>query len=312
MIETYFIRPRLDRRTKTPTEIRNALREAMAQKEMVRFFGVTSPIEAIILEEQAVKTSAKLGCYISGAGTSTFFGLPDIGLLTREELAWSTNQIAQSTNLPILVDIDTGYGDIEETVQALEKAGATALHMEDQEFPKRCGHLDGKSVVGTDLMQTRIQDAKRAQSDPSLILMARSDAKAIEGLDGMIARLQAYGEAGADAFFPEAVTSLQEFKALKEMLGKPCLANLTENGKTPLGVEKELNELGYEIVLYPVSFLRAQMKLVEESVGEIITRGNKDFENKVMARGQCMHYLRYDDYVEQDKELAGHGVEVKG
>ncbi len=307
----YFVRERLYPKTKTAPEIRAEFKANIEEGQFYRFFGVTSAIEAIILQDYARKSNVDIGLYVSGAGTSTYLGLPDIGIMSLDEVVMMTKIIARATDLPVLVDIDTGYDDVAKAVKVLEDAGATAVHLEDQVFPKRCGHLDGKDVIDTDAMKKKVSSAVKARKDKNFMVMARSDAKAVEGMNGLISRLSSYAEAGADLIFPEAMTNLKEFEQVRNAIDVPLLANLTENGKTPLGIENELKEMGYGIALYPVTFLRSHMQFVESAVVDIVDEGTKSYEDFVMPRNQCMTYLRYEDYVAADEKLAGHGQKIK-
>ncbi len=303
MSNDYFVRDRLTPKVKTATEIREQLKKDFQHKKSLSFVGVTQAIEAIIIERQAIELSKPTGLYLSGAGLSTSLGLPDIGVMSLEQLAYAVKAITDVTNLPLLVDIDTGYGDVCGAIKVLEAAGASMVHIEDQLFPKRCGHLDGKDLVSSDEMCEKIKQAVKARCDSNFMIMARSDARAVEGFEGMISRLKAYHEAGADTLFPEAMTSLDDFKKVKDVFADiPLLANLTENGKTPLGLEESLKALGYGVLLYPVSLMRMHMQMVEDKIKTVLTSGNLELEQDVMARKKCMSYLLYDLYVEQDSK----------
>lgn len=299
----YFARSAITPKVKTSEQIRLDLKRSFDQGMTLSFIGVTHPIEAMIIEKQASVFNRPTGLYLSGAGLSTSLGLPDIGVMSLDQLVYAVKHIATVTNLPLLVDIDTGYGDVETAISKLEDAGATLIHIEDQLFPKKCGHLDGKELVSQKEMIAKIQQACSARKDPHFMIMARSDARAVEGFDAMVSRLKAYKVAGADALFPEAMTSLDDFSKVKqEITDIPLLANLTENGKTPLGLEKGLRELGYGILLYPVTLMRAHMKYVEDKMQILLQEGNEKLETDVMARATCMDYLLYDAYKDQDKK----------
>lgn len=308
--DDYFVRERLYPKKKTSFEIREEFKTNIKEGHFYRFFGVTSAIEAMILQDYARKTHVDIGLYISGAGTSTYLGVPDIGIMSLEEVVMMTKIVARATDLPVLVDIDTGYDDVAKAVKVLEEAGASAVHLEDQVFPKRCGHLDGKEVIDTASMKKKIASAVKARNDKNFMVMARSDAKAVEGMNGLISRLVDYVDAGADLIFPEAMNTLKEFEQVRDVLSVPLLANLTENGKTPLGIELELKEMGYGIALYPVTFLRSHMQFVENAVVDIVDGGTKSYNDFVMPRNQCMYYLQYDEYVASDEKLAGHGQKI--
>ena len=299
----YFVRDRLTPKVKTATEIRQSLKQSFEKGETFSFVGVTQAIEAMIVERQAAELNRPTGLYMSGAGLSTSLGLPDIGVMSLDQLVYAVEAIASVTNLPLLVDIDTGYGDVALTMKRLEQAGATMIHIEDQLFPKRCGHLDGKDLVSTEEMCAKIKQAVEAREDKNFLIMARSDARAVESFDGMMDRLKAYLEAGADTLFPEAMTSLDDFKQVKDVFpNTPLLANLTENGKTPLGLETDLRALKYGVLLYPVTLMRTHMKYVEDKMKSLLEVGTASLEQDVMVRQKCMSYLLYDDYVDQDNK----------
>ncbi len=240
--------------TVTPHEKRVALRERLAAGGLLRFPGAFTPLTAPLIQEKGFE-----GVYVSGAVVSAELGLPDIGLTTLTEVAARAQQIARMTDLPVLVDADTGFGEpmnVARTVQTLEDAGVAALHIEDQVNPKRCGHLDGKAVVDAETAVKRIRAAADARRDADLVIMARTDVRAIEGLDAAVARARQLVDAGADAIFPEAMADLREFEAIASAVDVPVLANMTEFGKSALFTARELADAGVRIVIYPVTLLR--------------------------------------------------------
>ncbi len=209
------------------------------------------------------------GVYISGAVLSADLGLPDIGLTTLTEVAGRSQQIARVTDLPCLVDADTGFGEpmnVARTVQMLEDAGVAGLHIEDQVHPKRCGHLDGKQVVDESTALKRIRAAVDARRDPDLLVMARTDVRGVDGMAAAVDRARALVDAGADAIFPEAMADLAEFEAMRAAVDVPILANMTEFGKSELFTTQQLADVGVNIVIYPVSLLRLAMGAAERGL----------------------------------------------
>jgi methylisocitrate lyase len=237
--------------------------------------------------------------YISGAGmANSTAGVPDIGLLTLTEVARLAGYIANAVNIPAIVDADTGFGGAENvarTIRELESAGLAGCHIEDQEFPKRCGHLAGKSIVDVEEMVGKIKAAVASRRDPDFFIMARTDARAIEDLKGAVKRAQAYVEAGADAIFPEALQSTEEFKTFAGEIKAPLLANMTEFGKSPLLSFKELSDLGYRMVIYPMSAFRVSMKASEEFLRDLKKQGTQSgWIDKMQTRQELYELLDYD------------------
>src|SRR6202171_86079 len=233
--------------------------------------------------------------YISGAGmANSTAGVPDIGLLTLTEVARLAGYIANAVNIPAIVDADTGFGGAENvarTIRELESAGLAGCHIEDQEFPKRCGHLAGKSIVDVEEMVGKIKAAVASRRDLDFFIMARTDARAIEDLKGAVKRAQAYVEAGADAIFPEALQSAEEFKTFAGEIKAPLLANMTEFGKSPLLLFKELSDLGYRMVIYPMSAFRVSMKASEEFLRDLKKQGTQSGWIEKMQTGQELYEL---------------------
>src|SRR3954453_10147385 len=254
-----------------PQEKRVALRTALASGKLLRFPGAFSPLVAMLIDRYGFD-----GVYVSGAALSADLGLPDIGLTTLTEVAGRSQQIARVTDLPALVDADTGFGEpmnVARSIQVLEDAGVAGMHLEDQVNPKRCGHLDGKQVVGTDTAVKRIRAAVQARRDPDFLVMARSDVRGVEDLPATIDRLKALVGAGADAVFPEALTSLDEFAAGRAAIDVPILANMTEFGRSALFDHAQLRDVGVNLVIHPVSLLRLAMGAAERGLAELKARG---------------------------------------
>ena len=248
--------------------------------------------------------------YQSGAALSAeLASVPDIGLITATEFAEQGRYLAGAVEIPVISDADTGFGEalaVERTVQLFEAAGLAGLHLEDQQMPKRCGHLSGKSLVPTREMVGKVQAAVAARRDPDFVLIARTDARATEGMDAAIERAQAYVEAGADMIFPEAMESPEEFGRFAEELSVPLLANMTEFGKSPLLTAKELGELGYAAVLFPVTMFRVANKAVEAALGQLAAEGTQNgFLEKMQTRAELYDYLGYEGYDQRDRHYFG-------
>jgi methylisocitrate lyase len=241
--------------------------------------------------------------YISGAGLANCTaGLPDVGLLTLNEVATLAGFIAHAVKIPAIVDADTGFGGAENlgrTIYELENAGLAGCHIEDQEFPKRCGHLSGKRLVETDEMTAKIRAAVAAKRDRDFLLIARTDARALENFDGAVRRANAYVAAGADAIFPEALQTKDEFRDFAREVKVPLLANMTEFGKSPLLKVEELKELGYRMVIFPQSAFRVSMKTTEEFFRALRTAGSpNDWLERMQSRQELYRLLDYDPAAE--------------
>jgi methylisocitrate lyase len=234
-------------------------------------------------------------------------GLPDVGLTTLSEIAARGGAIARATDLPALIDADTGFGEplnMARTIQTLEDAGLSGCHLEDQVNPKRCGHLDGKTLVTTQAMVEKIRAAVGARCDKNFVIMARTDARASKGLNGAIARAKAYVDAGADAIFPEALADEGEFDAFRKAIKVPLLANMTEFGKSKLLTTKQLSALGFNIVIYPVTTLRLAMKAIEDGLAAIKSDGTQEsLLDKMQTRAELYELIRYKDYEQFDKDV---------
>ena len=244
--------------------------------------------------------------YISGAGmANATAGVPDIGLLTMTEVVGLAGYVANAVSIPAIVDADTGFGgseNVARTIRELEKAGLAGCHIEDQEFPKRCGHLTGKSVVDVDEMTAKIEAAVNARRDDDFVIIARTDSRAVEDFDSAVKRARRYLDAGADAIFPEALQNVDEFKAFAQEVKAPLLANMTEFGKSPLLSFEELAALGYKMVIFPQSAFRVSMKASEDFLRDLKKEGTpSDWINKMQTRGQLYELLDYDPAAESWK-----------
>ncbi|MFC7862482.1 methylisocitrate lyase [Streptomyces murinus] len=279
----------------TPAERRRALRGRLEEDRLLMMPGALNPLSARLIQDTGFEAA-----YLSGAVLAADLGLPDIGLTTSTEIAARAQQTTRATDLPVLIDADTGFGEpmnAARTVQLMEDAGLAGLHLEDQVNPKRCGHLDGKSVVAREEMTRRIRAAVDARRDPGFLLMARTDARAIEGLDAAIDRAKAYVDAGADAIFPEALADEREFEAFRAAVDVPLLANMTEFGKSRLLDARTLQNLGYDIALYPVTLLRLAMGAVEDGLRTLAAEGTQEsLLPRMQTRSRLYELLGYADY----------------
>jgi methylisocitrate lyase len=242
--------------------------------------------------------------YISGAGlANATAGVPDIGLLTLTEVAQLAGYIASAVTIPAIVDADTGFGGPENaarTIQELERAGLAGCHIEDQEFPKRCGHLAGKSLIPIAEMEEKIAVAVSARRDPSFLVIARTDARGVEDFESAVKRAQKYVEAGADAIFPEALQKPDEFRDFAKQIKVPLLANMTEFGKSPLLSLRQLADLGYRMVIFPMSAFRVAMRASEEFLHDLKEKGTQsDWVAKMQTRQQLYDLLKYDPTAER-------------
>lgn len=250
--------------------------------------------------------------YLSGAAFSAgVLALPDVGLFTLTELAQQTTYLTRSCGLPLIVDADTGFGEalnVERTVIELEAAGAAAIQLEDQQFPKRCGHLAGKSLIEPEAMCAKLRAAVGAKNDPSLVIIARTDARGVTSLADAIERAQRYLDAGADWIFPEALQSKDEFADFAQAIEAPLVANMTEFGKSPLLALDELAELGYSVVLYPVTLLRVAMKAMESVLNVMAVDGTQaDLLDLMQTRDELYELLDYKLFEERDRAHFGKG-----
>ncbi len=281
-------------------------------RELISQGAVAMPGAFNALTAMQIERAGFDAVYVSGAGLSAARGLPDIGLLSMTEVVSDAQTIATAVTIPALADADTGYGaplSVMRTVREFEGAGLAGIQLEDQQEPKRCGHLSGKSLVTTTDMKRKVAAAVQARQDPDFLIVARTDARAVEGLPAAVERACAYVEAGADAVFPEALETAEEFRTFAQQLSKAgvkalLVANMTEFGKTPCLSLREFEELGYRVILFPVTALRIAMKAIEEMLTELRASGTqRDMIKKMQTRQQLYDLLRYDDYTAQDRSL---------
>ena len=290
------------RATKTATEKRESFRQALSSGKLLRMPGAFSPLVAMQIEQHGFQ-----GVYVSGAILSADLGLPDIGLTTLSEVSDRARAIARVTNLPTIVDIDTGFGEVASvarTVQMLEDAGLCGCHLEDQQFPKRCGHLDNKTLVDPAEMSQKIKAAVGAKNDENFLVIARTDARGVDGLDAAIDRAKQYVDAGAEMIFPEALADEGEFAKFREAVNVPLLANMTEFGKSPLLNADQLTNLGYNVAIYPVTLLRLAMHAAEQGLKTLASEGTQEsIVPNMQTRAQLYELLQYMSYQEFDEKL---------
>jgi methylisocitrate lyase len=287
---------------------RARFRSALESGRLQRLPGAFSPLVAKLIAELGFD-----GVYVSGAVLAADLGLPDIGLTTLTEVSTRGGQIAAVTDLPTLIDADTGFGEpmsAARTVTVLEDAGLSGCHLEDQVNPKRCGHLDGKAVVPASEMIKRLRAALSARRDPNFIVSARTDAAGIEGLPAAIERAKAYADAGADLIFTEALHTPAEFEQFRAAVDTPLLANMTEFGKSQLLTADQLSDIGYNVVIYPVTTLRLAMYAVEVGLREIADTGTQSgLLNRMQHRSRLYELLRYADYNQFDSDIYNFALE---
>ncbi len=273
--------------------------------KILRVPGAYNPLTAKLIEEIGYDA-----IYVSGGVMSNDLGYPDIGLTTLEDVSNRSKQIARVTNLPTIVDIDTGFKNCKNTIQTFEKAGVTAVHIEDQIERKRCGHLDNKELISTKKMVKKINECIQSRKDKNFKIIARSDAKSVEGIDKMIDRCKAYIDAGAEIIFPEALRNEKEFEKVRKSLDVYLLANMTEFGKSELLNYKKLEQLGYNIVIYPVTTQRLAMKNVEDGLRAIFADGHqKKIIDKMQTRKRLYDLVEYEKYNSLDKKIYNFSTE---
>ena len=287
---------------KSAQEKRRDLRAMLADGKLHQFPGAFNPLCARLIERKGFD-----GVYVSGAVMAADLGLPDIGIANQEEVVRRGQQTARVTDLPAIIDIDTGFGEpmsAARTVRLMEEAGLAGCHIEDQVMPKRCGHLDGKEIVSREDMVQRVRAAADGRTDDGFVLIARSDARAVEGLDQAIDRMKAYVDAGADMLFPEALKSTEEFERVRAAIDVPMLANMTEFGKSRLLNKSELESLGFNMVIYPVTTLRLAMGEAERGLDAILKHGDQNSVlDRMQHRRDLYELLDYEAYARFDQNL---------
>jgi methylisocitrate lyase len=290
---------------KNASEKRSDFVNALKSKKLLRFPGAYNPLCAKLIAEIGFD-----GVYISGAVLSNDLGIPDIGLTTLDYVSNRSEQITKVTDLPTIVDADTGFGNCSKTIETLEKKGLAGCHLEDQVAEKRCGHLDNKELVSKEEMVQKIKDSVKARKDKNFLIIARTDANSVEGLEKTIDRIKAYEDAGADMIFPEAMKDEREFEKVRKNSKTFLLANMTEFGKSKLLTQSELESLGYNLVIYPVTSQRLAMKNVEDGLKSIFVKGHQnEIINKMQTRKRLYELVEYEKYNTPEKKITDFSTE---
>ena len=281
------------------TQKRIDLDTKLKSNKILRVPGAYNPLTAKLIEEIGYDA-----VYVSGGVMANDLGFPDIGLTTLQDVSTRSYLISRVTNLPTIVDIDTGFKSCKETIETFEEFGVAAVHLEDQIEQKRCGHLDNKELISKEKMVSKIKECVSSRKDNNFKIIARSDAKNVEGIDSMIDRCKAYVDAGAEVIFPEALKDEKEFELVRKSLGCYLLANMTEFGKSKLLNYKQLEDLGYNIVIYPVSTQRLAMKNVEDGLRAIFADGHQNnIIDKMQTRKRLYDLVEYEKYNALDEKI---------
>ena len=281
------------------TQKRIDLDTKLKSNKILRVPGAYNPLTAKLIEEIGYDA-----IYVSGGVMANDLGFPDIGLTTLQDVSTRSYLISRVTNLPTIVDIDTGFKSCKETIETFEEFGIAAVHLEDQIEQKRCGHLDNKELISKERMINKIKECVSARKDKNFKIIARSDAKSVEGIDSMIDRCKSYVDAGAEVIFPEALKDEKEFELVRKSLDCYLLANMTEFGKSKLLNYKQLENLGYNIVIYPVSTQRLAMKNVEDGLRAIFADGHQNnIIDKMQTRKRLYDLVEYEKYNALDEKI---------
>ena len=284
---------------KNSSEKRIELKNKLNKQKILKFPGAYNPLTAKLIAEIGFE-----GVYISGGVMANDLGVPDIGLTTLKEVSYRANQISRVTDLPTIVDVDTGFGNCKKTIETFENLGLSGCHIEDQIDQKRCGHLDNKEIIPSAIMVNKIKTAVKAKKDKNFLVIARTDANSVEGLKKTIDRVKAYEDAGADIIFPEAMKNEKEFEQIRKNSKVNLLANMTEFGKSKLLSANELENLGYNIVIYPVTTQRLAMKSVEDGLRAIMNDGHQNnVIDKMQTRKRLYELVEYEKYNTPDKKI---------
>ena len=284
---------------KNSSEKRIELKNKLKKQKILKFPGAYNPLTAKLIAEIGFE-----GIYISGGVMANDLGVPDIGLTTLKEVSYRANQISRVTDLPTIVDVDTGFGNCKKTIETFENLGLSGCHIEDQIDQKRCGHLDNKEIIPSAIMVNKIKTAVKAKKDKNFLVIARTDANSVEGLKKTIDRVKAYEDAGADIIFPEAMKDEKEFEQIRKNSKANLLANMTEFGKSKLLSANELENLGYNIVIYPVTTQRLAMKSVEDGLRTIMNDGHQNnIIDKMQTRKRLYELVEYEKYNTPDKKI---------
>ena len=290
---------------KSASEKRSDFVKKLKSKKLLRFPGAYNPLCAKLISEIGFD-----GVYISGGVMSNDLGLPDIGLTTLDQVSYRGNQIARVTDLPTIVDADTGFGDCKKTISTFENKGLAGCHIEDQIAEKRCGHLDNKELITKEEMVKKIKESVESRKDKNFLIIVRTDANTVEGIDKTLDRIKAYEDAGADMIFPEAMKDEKEFEKVRKISKGYLLANMTEFGKSKLFNYKELENIGYNIVIYPVSTQRLAMKNVEDGLRAIFDDGHQNnVIDKMQTRKRLYDLVEYEKYNSLDEKIYNFSTE---
>ena len=290
---------------KTIKEKRSNFVEKLKSKKLLRFPGAYNPLCAKLIEEIGFD-----GVYISGGVMSNDLGLPDIGLTTLNQVSYRASQITKVTDLPTIVDADTGFNGCAKTISTFEEKGLAGCHIEDQIAEKRCGHLDNKELISKEEMVKKIKECVSSRKNNNFLIIARTDANSVEGLDKTLDRIKAYEDAGADMIFPEAMKDEKEFETVRKISKKYLLANMTEFGKSKLLNKSELENLGYNVVIYPVSTQRLAMKNVEDGLKSIFKSGDQNnIIDKMQTRKRLYELVEYEKYNTPNKKITDFSTE---
>ena len=284
---------------KSSYEKRIELRNKLKKQKILKFPGAYNPLTAKLIFEIGFD-----GVYISGAVMANDLGIPDIGITTLKEVSYRANQIARISDLPSIVDADTGFGNCKETIETFENLGLSGCHIEDQIDQKRCGHLDNKEIIPLNKMVDKIKTAANSKKDNNFLIIARTDANIVEGINKTIERVKAYEDAGADIIFPEAMKDEKEFEQIRKNTKINLLANMTEFGKSKILPANTLEKLGYDIVIYPVTTQRLAMKNVEDGLRDIFKNGHQNnIIDKMQTRKRLYELVDYEKYNTSDKKI---------
>ena len=290
---------------KTASEKRLNFVENLQSKKLLRFPGAYNPLCAKLISEIGFD-----GVYISGGVMSNDLGLPDIGLTTLKQVSNRSEQISRVTDLPTIVDIDTGFGNCKKTIEEFEKKGLAGCHLEDQIAEKRCGHLDNKELISKEEMVKKIKECVASRKDESFLIIARTDANSVEGLEKTLDRIKSYENAGADMIFPEAMKNESEFEKVRKISNGYLLANMTEFGKSKLLDTTQLKNLGYNLVIYPVTTQRLAMQNVENGLKSIFKDGHQNnIIDKMQTRKRLYELVEYEKYNTPGKKITDFSTE---
>ncbi|MEM2909822.1 MAG: methylisocitrate lyase [Nitrososphaerota archaeon] len=290
------------------SEPAGALRKELRRPGIVLVPGVFNALLAMMAESMGFKA-----VYFSGAAFTASLGLPDIGLITMDEVARAVKYITDAVSIPVIVDIDTGYGEalnVARAVREMERAGAAAVQLEDQVLPKKCGHLAGKGLISSVEMAKKVRTAAEARQNSDFVIIARTDARGVTGFEDAIERAKLYLDVGADVIFPEALESEEEFREFSRRVRAPLLVNMTEFGKSPLIPARKLEEMGYKFVIYPVTMLRMMMASAREALSLIMQHGTQEaLVPRMFTRKELYDLIGYHEYEEFDRKIS---QEVEG